>query len=307
MVLKHHYRTSEDRENEEKPPPVHPTEIRTSISPSSAVELNTTSELANYATEAVAESKRSKGHNRRWKDPNKGLEAGNEGGNTEETMANGDGRFCLLDHQLRGTLQLSLHRLWRFVGTLVALQVFFTSFLEVRWNSGGLAVILYHISGGLSGLWFSLPHFWGFIGILIALQVLLSSFSGVHRESGSLAGIILFSVSGLRDMRGSRRRGMVGNQTIKPPQYARMGYQPQYYHRWLSPTRQDGRLGASPDLNEAYFADAIVSTPVHRLARSTTVQVYPRPLVLLGDITVSENSLLTHFTTDLASSWLCPH
>ncbi|CAG2055891.1 unnamed protein product, partial [Timema podura] len=34
-------------------PPVHPTEIRTSISPSSAVELNTTSALANYATEAV--------------------------------------------------------------------------------------------------------------------------------------------------------------------------------------------------------------------------------------------------------------
>nr|CAD7437548.1 unnamed protein product [Timema bartmani] len=37
----------------EKPPPVHPTEIRTSISPSSAVELNTTSALANYATEAA--------------------------------------------------------------------------------------------------------------------------------------------------------------------------------------------------------------------------------------------------------------
>nr|CAD7264467.1 unnamed protein product [Timema shepardi] len=37
----------------EKPPPVHPTEIRTSIFPSSAVELNTTSALANYATEAV--------------------------------------------------------------------------------------------------------------------------------------------------------------------------------------------------------------------------------------------------------------
>nr|CAD7590355.1 unnamed protein product [Timema genevievae] len=36
----------------EKPPPVHPTEIRTSISPSSAVELKTTSALANYATEA---------------------------------------------------------------------------------------------------------------------------------------------------------------------------------------------------------------------------------------------------------------
>nr|CAD7573889.1 unnamed protein product [Timema californicum] len=34
------------------PHPVHPTEIRTSISPSSAVELNTTSALANYATEA---------------------------------------------------------------------------------------------------------------------------------------------------------------------------------------------------------------------------------------------------------------
>nr|CAD7569350.1 unnamed protein product [Timema californicum] len=35
----------------EKPPPVHPTEIRTSSSPSSAVGLNTTSALANYATE----------------------------------------------------------------------------------------------------------------------------------------------------------------------------------------------------------------------------------------------------------------
>nr|CAD7431633.1 unnamed protein product [Timema monikensis] len=34
---------------------VHPTEIRTSISPSSAVELNTTSALANYATEAGKE------------------------------------------------------------------------------------------------------------------------------------------------------------------------------------------------------------------------------------------------------------
>nr|CAD7453911.1 unnamed protein product [Timema tahoe] len=35
------------------PPPLHPTEIRTSISLSSAVELNTTSALANYATEAA--------------------------------------------------------------------------------------------------------------------------------------------------------------------------------------------------------------------------------------------------------------
>nr|CAD7595064.1 unnamed protein product [Timema genevievae] len=34
------------------PPPVHPTEILTSISPSSAVELNTSSALTNYATEA---------------------------------------------------------------------------------------------------------------------------------------------------------------------------------------------------------------------------------------------------------------
>nr|CAD7261829.1 unnamed protein product [Timema shepardi] len=48
--------TAEDGEIEvrisHKPPPVHPTEIRTLISPSSAVELNTTSALANYATEA---------------------------------------------------------------------------------------------------------------------------------------------------------------------------------------------------------------------------------------------------------------
>nr|CAD7259774.1 unnamed protein product [Timema shepardi] len=36
-----------------KPPSVHPTEIRTSISPSSAVELNTTSALTNYTTEAA--------------------------------------------------------------------------------------------------------------------------------------------------------------------------------------------------------------------------------------------------------------
>ncbi|CAG2064168.1 unnamed protein product, partial [Timema podura] len=35
----------------------HPTEIRTSISPSSAVELNTTSTLANYATEAERKSR----------------------------------------------------------------------------------------------------------------------------------------------------------------------------------------------------------------------------------------------------------
>nr|CAD7423633.1 unnamed protein product [Timema monikensis] len=51
--LAYHETSTLDREaTEEKPPPVHPTEIRTSISPSSAVELNTTSALANYATEA---------------------------------------------------------------------------------------------------------------------------------------------------------------------------------------------------------------------------------------------------------------
>nr|CAD7446984.1 unnamed protein product [Timema bartmani] len=44
--------TVENGKIEEKPPPVHPTDIRTSISPSSAVGLNTTSALANYATEA---------------------------------------------------------------------------------------------------------------------------------------------------------------------------------------------------------------------------------------------------------------
>nr|CAD7587102.1 unnamed protein product [Timema genevievae] len=38
--------------HKEKPPPVHPTEIRTSISPSSMFELNTTSALANYTIEA---------------------------------------------------------------------------------------------------------------------------------------------------------------------------------------------------------------------------------------------------------------
>nr|CAD7197343.1 unnamed protein product [Timema douglasi] len=41
----------------EKPPPVHPIEIRTSISPSSAVEFNTTSALANYATEGAVKTK----------------------------------------------------------------------------------------------------------------------------------------------------------------------------------------------------------------------------------------------------------
>nr|CAD7256988.1 unnamed protein product [Timema shepardi] len=40
--------------DKEKPPPVHLTEIRTSISPSSAVKLNTTSAFANYATERQA-------------------------------------------------------------------------------------------------------------------------------------------------------------------------------------------------------------------------------------------------------------
>nr|CAD7568042.1 unnamed protein product [Timema californicum] len=45
-TVKHHVADTE------KPPPVHPTKTRTSISPSSAIQLNTTSALANYATEA---------------------------------------------------------------------------------------------------------------------------------------------------------------------------------------------------------------------------------------------------------------
>nr|CAD7202826.1 unnamed protein product [Timema douglasi] len=44
--------------NREKPPPVHPTEIRTSIFTSSAAERNTTSALANYAIEAAAWQKK---------------------------------------------------------------------------------------------------------------------------------------------------------------------------------------------------------------------------------------------------------
>nr|CAD7195702.1 unnamed protein product [Timema douglasi] len=49
-------RLGQARSPQENPTPVHPTEIRTSISPSSAAELNTTSALANYATEAVERS-----------------------------------------------------------------------------------------------------------------------------------------------------------------------------------------------------------------------------------------------------------
>ncbi|CAG2059212.1 unnamed protein product, partial [Timema podura] len=52
--------------NWEKPPPVHLTEIRTSISPSSAVGLNTTSALANYATEAVPAQYSSQYTMERW-------------------------------------------------------------------------------------------------------------------------------------------------------------------------------------------------------------------------------------------------
>nr|CAD7427917.1 unnamed protein product [Timema monikensis] len=58
VILRPVYRESyalDDSTTKVKPPPVHLTEIRTSISPSSAVELNTTSALANYATEAGQE------------------------------------------------------------------------------------------------------------------------------------------------------------------------------------------------------------------------------------------------------------
>nr|CAD7567497.1 unnamed protein product [Timema californicum] len=53
LILNYHHRNADthDMSPWEKTRPVHPTEIRTSISPSSAVELNTTSALANYATE----------------------------------------------------------------------------------------------------------------------------------------------------------------------------------------------------------------------------------------------------------------
>nr|CAD7429655.1 unnamed protein product [Timema monikensis] len=50
----HSHRHGEWKNISEKPAPVHSAEIRTSISPSSAVELNTSSALANYATEADA-------------------------------------------------------------------------------------------------------------------------------------------------------------------------------------------------------------------------------------------------------------
>nr|CAD7569805.1 unnamed protein product [Timema californicum] len=48
-----HLRGGRVENHEGTPTPVHPTKIRTSISPSSAVELNRTSALANYATETV--------------------------------------------------------------------------------------------------------------------------------------------------------------------------------------------------------------------------------------------------------------
>nr|CAD7201263.1 unnamed protein product [Timema douglasi] len=55
-----------------KPPPVHPTEIRTSISPSSAVELNTTSSLANYATKLPEKDKLVKKARVQWKSLKRG-------------------------------------------------------------------------------------------------------------------------------------------------------------------------------------------------------------------------------------------
>nr|CAD7574666.1 unnamed protein product [Timema californicum] len=48
-----HFRGGRVENHLGKTTPVQPTEIRTSISPSSVVELNTTSALANYATEAA--------------------------------------------------------------------------------------------------------------------------------------------------------------------------------------------------------------------------------------------------------------
>nr|CAD7429265.1 unnamed protein product [Timema monikensis] len=50
-----HFRGGKVENHLGKTTPVHPTDIRTSIFPSSTVELNTTSALANYATEAGSE------------------------------------------------------------------------------------------------------------------------------------------------------------------------------------------------------------------------------------------------------------
>nr|CAD7395296.1 unnamed protein product [Timema poppensis] len=51
--VKPHFRGGRVENHLEKTTPIHPTETRTSISPSSAIQLNTTSALANYATKAV--------------------------------------------------------------------------------------------------------------------------------------------------------------------------------------------------------------------------------------------------------------
>nr|CAD7410181.1 unnamed protein product [Timema poppensis] len=89
--------------------PVHPTEIRASISPSSAVELNTTSALANYATEA-----------------------GGEGGNTRAALMRIDTRYFVRRAlRIMGCLSSPFRRLHRHVPKHVHRGVFMIRTLPV--------------------------------------------------------------------------------------------------------------------------------------------------------------------------------
>nr|CAD7586633.1 unnamed protein product [Timema genevievae] len=76
----------------ERSPPVHPTKIRTSISPSSAVELNTTSVLANYATEAEVKEGIVNQINLCWY---RGLNPGPPSKKTDTLPLDHQGRICL--------------------------------------------------------------------------------------------------------------------------------------------------------------------------------------------------------------------
>nr|CAD7432963.1 unnamed protein product [Timema monikensis] len=86
--------------------PVHPTEIRTSISPSSAVELNTTSALANYATEANPEDLYLKGrhpHQHKGQTMN-----GVNGINGHGDLNGGSGGDIISTNNLRGCWTIGL-------------------------------------------------------------------------------------------------------------------------------------------------------------------------------------------------------
>nr|CAD7602217.1 unnamed protein product [Timema genevievae] len=79
----------------EKPPPVHPTEIRTSISPSSVVWLNTTGVLANYATEAGC-----------YKDG--GMRRLNQGSGLAQNRARGGPVWTRIEHSVQDPGQMSV-------------------------------------------------------------------------------------------------------------------------------------------------------------------------------------------------------